>query len=155
MFTFYCNTYDLIIRFFKKPLQALKDTAYDDIIPLCTEVIKRPEFDILPSSKIEVLLLRATFYLLLGKHNAALQDFASILNSEDASDDVKINSLIKRAASYMQLEDTEMTFKDFDMAITMNPSYSDIYHHRGQVLTLSIFFLSHTYQKVHPYNKST
>jgi len=90
-----------------------------------------------------VLLLRATFYLLLGEHDAAIQDFESILNSEDASDDVRINALIKRAALYVQLENPDMTFKDFDLAISINPSYSDIYHHRGQVLrilTLNTFF---------------
>jgi len=89
-----------------------------------------------------VLLLRATFYLLLGEHDAAIQDFESILNSEDASDDMRINALIKRAALYVQLENPDMTFKDFDLAISINPSYSDIYHHRGQVriLTLNTFF---------------
>lgn len=129
----------MIVRFFKKPLQALKDTEYDDIIPLCTEVIKSPEFDTLSSSKLEVLLLRATFHLLLGEHDAAIQDFESILNSENASNDVKTNALIKRAALYMQLDNPEMTFKDFDLAISMNPNYSDIYHHRGQVLRMLIF----------------
>lgn len=122
-----------IPEFLKKPLEALKNTDYDDIIPLCTEVIKRPEFDTLPSSRLEVLLLRATFYLLLGEHDAAIQDFESLLNNEDASDNVRINALIKRAALYMQLENPEMTFKDFELAISMNPTHSDIYHHRGQV----------------------
>lgn len=126
----------MIIRFFKKPLQALKDTEYDDIIPLCTEIIKKPEFNTLSSFKLEVLLLRATFHLLLGEHDAAIQDFETVLNSKDASDDVKINALIKRAALYMQLDNPEMTFKDFESAISINPNYSDIYHHRGQVLYL-------------------
>lgn len=116
---------------------------YDDVIPLCTEIIKDPEFDTLPSSRLEVLLLRATFYLLLGEHDATIKDFESILNSKDATDDVRINALIKRAALYMQLDNPDMTFKDFELAISMNPSYSDIYHHRGQVLhmlKLSTFF---------------
>ena len=55
-----------VIRFFKKPLQALKDKKYDDVIPLCTEIIESPEFNSLPSTKLEVLLLRAKFYTLLG-----------------------------------------------------------------------------------------
>lgn len=126
----------MITRFFKKPLQALKNTEYDDIIPSCTEIIKRPEFETLSSSKVEVLLLRATFHLLLGEHDAAIRDFESILNTDDVSDDVKINALIKRAALYMQLDNPEMTFRDFEFAISMNPSYSDIYHHRGQVLRI-------------------
>lgn len=109
------------------------------MIPLCTEVIKSPEFDTLSSSKLEVLLLRATFHLLLGEHDAAIKDFESILNNENASDDVKINALIKRAALYMQLDNSEMTFKDFELAISMNPNYSDIYHHRGQVLRTLTF----------------
>lgn len=122
-----------IPEFLKKPLQAVKNMEYDDIIPLCTEIIKNPEFDMLSSSRLEVLLLRATFYLLLGEHDATIKDFENILNSKDASDDVRINALIKRAALYMQLDNPDMTFKDFELAISMNPSYSDIYHHRGQV----------------------
>lgn len=39
----------------------------------------------------------------------------------------------------MQLDNSEMTFKDFELAISMNPNYSDIYHHRGQVLRTLTF----------------
>lgn len=101
-------------------------------------MIKSSEFNMLPLSKMEILLLRATFYLLLGEYNAAIQDFESILNSKETSKDVKVNALIKRATLHMQLENPDMTFKDFELAISINPNYGDIYHHRGQVL--HIFF---------------
>ncbi|KAL6265299.1 hypothetical protein P5V15_002079 [Pogonomyrmex californicus] len=120
-------------KFFMRPLQALIEMNYDDVIPLCNEVIQNPEFNTLPSSKIEVLLLRATFYLLLGEHQAAMEDFESILNNTGTSDNVKINALIKRAAFYMQTEKLDNTFEDFDAAIRLNPEYSDIYYHRGQI----------------------
>ncbi|XP_011700177.1 PREDICTED: mitochondrial import receptor subunit TOM70-like, partial [Wasmannia auropunctata] len=117
-----------IPEFFKKPLQALKDKKYDDVIPLCTEIIQRPEFDTLPSSKLEVLLLRATFYIFLKKHDSAIQDLERILNSGNVSDGVKINALIKRGTLYAhQKNDLETAFKDFELAINIDPSYSEIY----------------------------
>jgi len=121
-------------RFFKKPLKALKDKEYDDIIPLCTEIIKSPEFDTLSSTKLEVLLLRASFYILLGDYSVAIQDFENVLNSEDVSDDLKINALIKRAELYIRLKDSEISFKDFELAISINSTCSDIYYHRRRVL---------------------
>ncbi|XP_011688635.1 PREDICTED: mitochondrial import receptor subunit TOM70-like [Wasmannia auropunctata] len=110
---------------------AIIDKKYDDVVPLCTEIIQRPEFDKLPSSKLEVLLLRATFYILMGKLDSAIQDFERILNSENASDDVKTNALVKRGTLYSGCKDLEMAFKDFELAINMNPSYSEIYYFRG------------------------
>ncbi|XP_018313888.1 mitochondrial import receptor subunit TOM70 [Mycetomoellerius zeteki] len=120
-----------IPEFFKKPLQALKDKKYDEVIPLCTEIIESPEFDTLPSTKLEVVLLRATFYTFLNENNSAIHDFESILNTEYASDDVKINALLKRADLHKGLKNKEMVFKDFDLAISINPACSDIYYHRG------------------------
>lgn len=142
-FQWNCNNYDyFIVRFYKKPLHALKREKYDDIIPLCTEAIESPEFDTLPC-KMEVLLFRATFQLLLGKHDAAIQDLDNIINSDDASEDIKVNALIKRATLYMQLESSEKTFSDFELAIKINPDYGDIYHHRGQVLYMEYIRLPH------------
>lgn len=135
-FLFFFFQVIFVIRFFKKPLQALKERKYDDVIPLCTEVIKSSEFDTLPSSKFEVLLLRATFYVLLGKQDAAIKDFERVVTSKDASEDVRINALIKRANLYAQLEILELAHKDFDSAISINPKCSDIYHHRGVLQVL-------------------
>lgn len=114
------------------------------MIPACTKIIESSEFNELPSTKTEVLLLRATFYLLLGKQHAAMQDIESILDSEDVPKDVKVNALIKRATLHMQLDNSEMAFNDFNLALNVNPACGDIYHHRGQVLTLDyISFLLH------------
>lgn len=120
-------------RTFKKSLEALKEENFDDIIPLCTEVANSSEFNTL-LYKMEILLLRSTFYLLLGKHELAIQDLNTIINSDETSKNVKVNALIKRATLYMQIENSEMTFNDFELAVKTNPSYGDIYHHRGQVL---------------------
>ncbi|XP_011699475.1 PREDICTED: mitochondrial import receptor subunit TOM70-like [Wasmannia auropunctata] len=136
--------------FFKKPLRALKNKKYDDIIPLCTEIIQGSEFDALPSSRLEVLLLRATFYLLLDKHDSAIQDFERILNDEDASVDVKTNVLVKRGDLYMDRENLEMAFKDFELAINMNPSCSEIYYHRG----LAYWYMDRFYESKHDFEKA-
>lgn len=110
----------------------LKDENYDEIIPLCTEAINSLEFNKM-MYKMEILLLRATFYLLLGKHDMAIQDLDTIINSEETAECIKINALIKRATLNMQMENSETTFNDFDLAIKINPDYGDIYHHKGQV----------------------
>lgn len=123
----------MIVRFLKKPLEALRDEDYDNIIPICTEIIESPDFNTLPTSKLEVFLLRGTFYVLVGKRDAALEDFARILNSEDASNNVKVNALIKKATLHMQFDTSEMSFNDFNQAINIDPNCAEIYHHRGQV----------------------
>ncbi|KYQ47966.1 Mitochondrial import receptor subunit TOM70, partial [Trachymyrmex zeteki] len=121
-----------IPKFFKKPLQALKNKEYHNIIPLCTEVIESPGFDKLPSSKLEVVLLRATFNLFRCNYCDAINDFEIILSSKDAFDDIRVNALIKRANLHREIGIRHLTFKDFELAIMINPSCSDIYYHRGQ-----------------------
>lgn len=116
---------------FKKILKALEDQDYDAIIPLCTKEIDRKQSETL-SHEMEVLLLRATFYLLLGEHDAALKDFGTIIDSTEASKEIKVNALIKRASLYIQLENLEKTFIDFDLAINIDSNCGDIYHHKGQ-----------------------
>lgn len=117
---------------FAKALKCVKEQEYDDVIPLCTEVINSSEPDILPH-KMKVVLLRATFYLLLGQHDAALEDFGTIINNSTVSKDIKVHALIKRAALFMQLENPDKSFCDFETAIDLDPECGDIYHHRGHV----------------------
>jgi len=83
-----------------------------------------------------VLLLRATFYFIYNYYNAAIYDLEVILCSEDVCDDIRVNALIKRANVYLEIGKMctlEMAFKDFELALIINPSCSDVYYHRGLV----------------------
>lgn len=120
-----------VFRGYAKARQALKNDKYDDVISYCSEEIDRPDFE--PESCMEVFLLRATFFLLLGRHEDAIADLEKVINSESASKEVRVNALIKRASMYMQLENPEKCFADFELATVIHPGCGDIYHHRGQV----------------------
>lgn len=115
---------------FAKAKQALDNQDYDSIVDACTE-----EIDANGQYKNEAMLLRATFYLLLGKHEDAQVDLGKVIDS-DASNKVKVNALIKRASLYTQLENTDSCLEDFAKAAQLEPRNSDIYHHRGQVYLL-------------------
>lgn len=49
-----------------------------------------------------------------------------------------INSLIKQAAVYHQLEQVEKSFENFKLAEKIDPNSSEIYHHRAQVIIIII-----------------
>lgn len=115
---------------FAKAKRALDTQEYDSIVEFCTE-----EVDSKGGYQYEALLLRATFYLLLGRHDDALADLAKIIDN-DAPIKIKVNALIKRASLFTQLEDTERCLDDFAKAAELEPKNSDIYHHRGQVYLL-------------------
>ena len=83
---------------------------------------------------MEVLLLRGTFYLLLGQHENALADFSNVISSDTSSKELKVNALVKRASMHIQLENPDKSFTDFEDAIKLDPNCGDIYHHRGQVI---------------------
>ncbi|KYN22490.1 Mitochondrial import receptor subunit TOM70 [Trachymyrmex cornetzi] len=141
-----------IPEFMKKPLQALKDRKYDDVVPLCTEIIESPEFNTLPSTKLKVLLLRATFYSLWSKYDFAFQDLECILHSMN----VKINALLKTAALHAKFMGPGMTLMNFDLAISINPHCSDIYYQRG-LLYMHIGKLNkakHDFEKALEYNSN-
>ncbi|KAG6463954.1 mitochondrial import receptor subunit TOM70 [Manduca sexta] len=115
---------------FAKAKQALDNQDYDSIVDLCTE-----ELDSNGQHKNESLLLRATFYLLLGRHEEAQSDLGKVIES-DAPIKVRVNALIKRASLFTQLENTERCLEDFAFAAQLDSNNSDIYHHRGQVYLL-------------------
>lgn len=86
--------------------------------------------------KLEAILLRGTFYLLSGQYDLSLIDFNSVINNKDADAKLRSNALTKRASLYMQTEQKELSFGDFEQAIEIDPTNPDIYHHRGQVFLL-------------------
>ncbi|XP_071863118.1 translocase of outer membrane 70 [Bombus fervidus] len=117
---------------FAKALQCVKEQKYEDIIPICTEEINSSDPNTLPH-KMKVLLLRATFYMLIGQHDASIEDFGTIINNESVSKDIKVNALVKRATLFMQLENPDKSFCDFETAAGLDPECGDVYHHRGHV----------------------
>lgn len=115
---------------FAKAKKALESQDYDTIVDACTEELNSDG-----NYKFEAQLLRATFYLLLGRHDEAQADLGKVIDS-DAAVKVRVNALIKRASLFTQLENTERCLEDFAAAAKLDPNNSDIYHHRGQVYLL-------------------
>ncbi|XP_014224412.1 mitochondrial import receptor subunit TOM70 [Trichogramma pretiosum] len=118
---------------YHKALEALRMQQYDDIIPLCNEELNTLAADDNSLHKMKVILLRGTFYLLMGLHEEASKDLNAVVNSDISSNDLKVNALIKRASMHVQLEDPEKSFDDFQLAENIDPNLGDIYHNRGQV----------------------
>ncbi|XP_067009479.1 mitochondrial import receptor subunit TOM70 [Anabrus simplex] len=116
------------LRGFAQAKQAFAKLNYDDIVPACTE-----EIDSDGPHKLESLVLRATFYLLLGDHASAFKDFQTVIDDENADVKLRVNALIKRASLHMQLEQAAKSLEDFNMAAKLDANNSDVYHHRGQV----------------------
>ncbi|XP_047002267.1 mitochondrial import receptor subunit TOM70 [Schistocerca americana] len=117
------------IRGFARAKQAFVVQDYDDIIPACTDEINSESAEY----KNEALVLRGTFHLLLGQHDAAFKDFEAVINNPDANVKLRVNALIKRASLHMQLEQPVKSLEDFNLAAQLDPNNSDVYHHRGQV----------------------
>jgi hypothetical protein len=76
---------DFNFRGLARAKQAFKSQNYEDIIPACSEEIETGG----ENHKMEALVLRATFHLLLGEHNKALSDLEAVIENEDAN--VKVN----------------------------------------------------------------
>lgn len=53
---------------------------------------------------------------------------------------ITVNALIKRASLFLQSEQKDKCFKDFETAIALDPDNPDIYLHRGQVCFPSLNF---------------
>jgi hypothetical protein len=73
-----CSDFDF--RGLARAKQAFKSQNYEDIIPACSEEIETDE-----NHKMEALVLRATFHLLLGEHNKALSDLEAVIENVDAN----------------------------------------------------------------------
>jgi len=60
---------------YKRALRQIKSKDYAEIIKLCTDEINMTS----STHMAEALLLRATFYLLRGEMNCAMEDFEQLL----------------------------------------------------------------------------
>lgn len=95
---------------------------FDEVVPACMEEIFTSESE--SQYKVEALALRASFYLLLGMHKEALDDFHAIIENPDADVKIRVNCLIKRGSLYMQMEETSKCMDDMMKAATLGPNIS-------------------------------
>ncbi|XP_039386753.1 mitochondrial import receptor subunit TOM70 isoform X5 [Mauremys reevesii] len=114
-----------------KAKQYMEEENYDKIISESTK-----EIDVKGKYMAEALLLRATFYLLIGNANAARPDLDQVISMEDANVKLRANALIKRGSMYMQQQQPMLSTQDFNMAADIDPQNADVYHHRGQLKIL-------------------
>ncbi|KAK6636320.1 hypothetical protein RUM43_009979 [Polyplax serrata] len=116
---------------FLKAVDCFKKENYECIVAACTEEINFTEAEAL--YKNEALVLRGTFYHLMGENSAAMTDLDNVINNGEASPRLRANALIKRASIHMQLEDLQSCLNDFSGAVVVDEHNSDIYHHRSQI----------------------
>ncbi|XP_064079073.1 mitochondrial import receptor subunit TOM70-like [Macrobrachium nipponense] len=112
-----------------KARQHLQEGNYGAIIDCCTNELANP----LTPYKVESLLLRATLYQLRGESKKAMADLTDLINIESAPLKMRVNALVKRGSLYMQHEKVDESLRDFDKAALLDPSNSDVFHHRGQI----------------------
>ncbi|XP_025932547.1 mitochondrial import receptor subunit TOM70 [Apteryx rowi] len=111
--------------------QYMEEENYDKIISESTK-----EIEAKGKYMAEALLLRATFYLLIGNANAAKPDLDQVISMEGANVKLRANALIKRGSMYMQQQQPVLSTQDFNMAADIDPQNADVYHHRGQLKIL-------------------
>uniref|UniRef100_H3A9T0 Translocase of outer mitochondrial membrane 70 n=1 Tax=Latimeria chalumnae TaxID=7897 RepID=H3A9T0_LATCH len=114
-----------------KAKQYMEEENYDKIISECTK-----EIDGKGKYLAEALLLRATFYLLIGNAAAAKPDLDKVIAMEEANVKLRANALIKRGSMYMQQQQPLLSTQDFNLAADIDPQNADVYHHRGQLKIL-------------------
>lgn len=112
----------------------MKEGKYEEIIGACNEELDSNEID--TKRQIEARLLRGTMHLLLGSLSDASTDLDYIIDSSDASIDIKVNALIKRASLNVQNEQHQKGFEDFAAAEKLDANNADVFHQRGQVYVL-------------------
>ncbi|XP_078088990.1 mitochondrial import receptor subunit TOM70 [Mustelus asterias] len=116
---------------YQKAKQYMEEENYDKIISECTK-----EIETKGKYVAEALLLRATFYLLIGNATAAQPDLDMVVSMNDANVKLRANALIKRGSMYMQQQQSQLSTQDFNMAADIDPQNADVYHHRGQLKIL-------------------
>ncbi|XP_071760852.1 mitochondrial import receptor subunit TOM70 [Centroberyx gerrardi] len=114
-----------------KAKQYMEEENYDKIVSECTKEIESGG-----RYTAEALLLRATFYLLIGNATAAQPDLDRVINMQDANVKLRANALIKRGSMYMQQQQPLLSTQDFNMAAEIDTRNADVYHHRGQLKIL-------------------
>ncbi|CAF0875846.1 unnamed protein product [Adineta steineri] len=113
--------------------QAYDESRFTDIPSLCTQEI---ELSISSPYKLQALLLRGSFYLLMGNYKEASADFDAVINDSNATENMKINAELKRANTKIHQRDVEGAMYEYDQCIRNHPNACGPRVHRGMLKTL-------------------
>ena len=94
---------------------------YTECIELCTQ-----EIDALNEFYLEALNLRGSLCMLTCQYQLARVDFERLLEDPKSSNRLKSNTYIKLTALNLQVNNDEEAFKNYDEAISIDPSNEDI-----------------------------
>ena len=124
----------------EKLKEMIEDEKFSGIIEHCTELIKNENTE--KSLKDLSLSLRGTFYILNKQQREAMSDLTTLIDDSEVSAKIRANALIKRASLYIQQckdpqQDPLRAMADFSKAEEIDSENCDIYHHRGQVNSVS------------------
>ncbi|XP_031555205.1 mitochondrial import receptor subunit TOM70-like [Actinia tenebrosa] len=116
-------------------LDDIKNKKFENIIVYCTQEIGRGE----GPCYAKAVALRGTMYTLTSQVEDAVKDLTEVIDMDDDKADIKlkINCLLKRASLKVQDGKESEANEDFQKAITLDSTNSDIYHHRAQINFLS------------------
>ncbi|XP_038062805.1 mitochondrial import receptor subunit TOM70-like [Patiria miniata] len=113
---------------YRKAHRLFTNGDYNGVIEACDEEINTDG-----DKLAEALLMRATFYLLMGQAAEARPDLDRLIGMDESSKKLRANALIKRGSMHMQEGNSSDAMNDFATAVRIDPDNADIYHHRGQL----------------------
>ncbi|CAF0873187.1 unnamed protein product [Adineta ricciae] len=113
--------------------EAFDEGRFTDIPSLCTQEIESSETS---TYELEALLLRGSFYLLMGNYAEALDDFNKVISNPEASENLKLNAELKRANTKIHQRDLEGALQEYDQCINNHPFECSPRVHRGMLKTL-------------------
>ncbi|XP_022109352.1 mitochondrial import receptor subunit TOM70-like [Acanthaster planci] len=119
---------DVGMNGYRKAHQLFTSGDYGGVIEACDEEINSSG-----DRLAEALLMRATFYLLMGQAAEAKPDLDRLIEMTESSETLRANALIKRGSMHMQEGNSSDAMNDFATAVRIDPDNADIYHHRGQL----------------------
>lgn len=117
-------------------LKCIKDKKYEEIEDACKEELKKTDNSLI--RRTLALNLLATFSILRGNYATGVEHLTTVIETPGVPNKLVINSLIKRSSVYHQQEQVEKSFEDLKRAENIDPSCSEVFHHRAQIYLLEM-----------------
>ena len=84
----------------------------------------------LDSKNVSAYINRGNVYLIQGKPDAAIRDYTVVINVDSKSQDIAI-AYGGRGEAYQRKKQFDLSLRDFNKAISINPEYARVYYYRA------------------------